>query len=165
MKYRNILQSPFTLALGGGGARGLAHIGVLRALESEGISPSLKVGSSMGAIIGAMYSQLRDSSKVEQLVKELIHTDCFTDLLLDLRSESSQHERHEASKHLAAYLRHGIFLSRVATRAGAIGNSILAHILSLLIKNADIPPIQENLRLRSIDALASHAAQSSRLDN
>ena len=43
----------FTLALGGGGARGWAHIGVARALESEGLTPSRIVGTSMGAIIGA----------------------------------------------------------------------------------------------------------------
>ncbi len=138
-----ILKSPFTLALGGGGARGLAHIGVLRALEDEGSFPSLIVGSSMGAIIGAMYSQLRDSYRVEELVKELLHRDCFTDLRLDLMPESSQHESRRPRRHLVDYLRRGIYLSRVARRAGAIDNSILIHFLSRLFKNEDI----ENTRI------------------
>jgi NTE family protein len=43
----------FTLALGGGGARGWAHIGVARALEERGLRPAKVVGTSMGAIIGA----------------------------------------------------------------------------------------------------------------
>ena len=43
----------FTLALGGGGGRGWAHIGVARALEEAGLRPRLIVGTSMGAIIGA----------------------------------------------------------------------------------------------------------------
>lgn len=43
----------FTLALGGGGARGWAHIGVARALEEAGLRPSRIVGTSMGSIIGA----------------------------------------------------------------------------------------------------------------
>jgi NTE family protein len=43
----------FTLALGGGGGRGWAHIGVARALEEAGLRPSLIVGTSMGAIVGA----------------------------------------------------------------------------------------------------------------
>lgn len=43
----------FTLALGGGGGRGWAHIGVARALEEAGMRPSLIVGTSMGAIVGA----------------------------------------------------------------------------------------------------------------
>jgi NTE family protein len=44
------------LALGCGGARGIAHIGVLKALEEEGIRPDYICGASMGAIVGACYS-------------------------------------------------------------------------------------------------------------
>jgi NTE family protein len=43
----------FTLALGGGGGRGWAHIGVARALEEAGLRPGRIVGTSMGAIVGA----------------------------------------------------------------------------------------------------------------
>ncbi|MDH3270175.1 MAG: patatin-like phospholipase family protein [Gemmatimonadota bacterium] len=50
----------YTLILGGGGARGFAHAGVLRALERLGSRPSAIVGVSMGAIIGAAYSLRRD---------------------------------------------------------------------------------------------------------
>lgn len=46
------------LALGGGGARGLAHIGVLKVLEKENIPIDLITGTSMGAIIGAVYAFL-----------------------------------------------------------------------------------------------------------
>ncbi|MFO8150898.1 MAG: patatin-like phospholipase family protein [Trueperaceae bacterium] len=46
---------PFALVLAGGGARGLAHAGVLRALEHEGLVPAAIVGVSMGAIVGATY--------------------------------------------------------------------------------------------------------------
>jgi predicted acylesterase/phospholipase RssA len=46
-------DEPFTLALGGGGGRGWAHIGVARALDEAGLKPSLVVGTSMGAIVGA----------------------------------------------------------------------------------------------------------------
>lgn len=56
------------LALGGGGARGLAHIGVLKVLEQENIKFDLIVGTSMGAIVGAMYAQLRDAEAVETKV-------------------------------------------------------------------------------------------------
>lgn len=47
---------PFTLVLAGGGARGMAHVGVLRALERAGFVPSAIVGVSMGAIVGATYA-------------------------------------------------------------------------------------------------------------
>src|SRR4030065_706231 len=44
------------LALGGGGARGLAHIGVLKVLDSEKIPIDLIVGTSMGALVGGAYA-------------------------------------------------------------------------------------------------------------
>ena len=45
------------LVLGGGGARGLAHLGVLTALSEEGLAPDLIVGTSFGAIVGAYSGQ------------------------------------------------------------------------------------------------------------
>lgn len=47
---------PFALVLGGGGARGFAHVGVLRALEHRGLAPSALVGVSMGAAVAATYA-------------------------------------------------------------------------------------------------------------
>ncbi len=44
-----------TLVLGGGGMKGLAHVGVLRALEEHGLTPQTVIGSSMGALIGAAW--------------------------------------------------------------------------------------------------------------
>jgi predicted acylesterase/phospholipase RssA len=44
------------LVLSGGGARGLAHIGVLRVLDSLGVRPQVVVGTSMGALVGALYA-------------------------------------------------------------------------------------------------------------
>jgi NTE family protein len=43
------------IALGGGGAKGLAHIGVLKVLQAGGIVPDMLAGTSMGALIGALY--------------------------------------------------------------------------------------------------------------
>lgn len=56
------------LALGGGGARGAAHIGVLKVLTSEGIKPDLVVGNSMGAIIGGLFSAGVKLEDIEKMV-------------------------------------------------------------------------------------------------
>ena len=55
----------FTLALGGGGARGWAHVGVARALEARGLQPRRIVGTSMGAIIGAGLAAGRTPADIE----------------------------------------------------------------------------------------------------
>ena len=44
------------LALGGGAARGFAHIGVIKALESHGIVPDMVIGTSSGSLVGALYA-------------------------------------------------------------------------------------------------------------
>lgn len=54
------------LALSGGGARGLAHIGVLRALEREGISVDYLAGTSMGGVIAAGYAAGMSSADLER---------------------------------------------------------------------------------------------------
>ena len=55
----------FTLALGGGGARGWAHVGVARALDERGLRPSRIVGTSMGAIVGAALASGRTPETIE----------------------------------------------------------------------------------------------------
>lgn len=65
------------LVLSGGGAKGLAHIGVLRVLDSLGIQPDLVVGSSMGAIIGGMYASGYSGREIDSLARELPLADLF----------------------------------------------------------------------------------------
>ena len=55
----------FTLALGGGGARGWAHVGVARALAARGLVPRRIVGTSMGAMIGAALAAGRSPEAIE----------------------------------------------------------------------------------------------------
>jgi len=55
------------LSLGGGGARGYAHIGVLRALEEAQISVDLINGSSIGAIVGGAYALYGDANELEHI--------------------------------------------------------------------------------------------------
>lgn len=59
------------LVLSGGGAKGFAHVGVLRALDSLGIRPDLVVGTSMGAIIGAMYASGYTGREIDSLARRL----------------------------------------------------------------------------------------------
>jgi NTE family protein len=54
------------LALGGGGARGAAHVGVLRVLEEQNIKVDYVAGTSMGAIVGALYALGLSADEIEQ---------------------------------------------------------------------------------------------------
>lgn len=65
------LSSGFTLALGGGGGRGWAHVGVARALDEAGLRPGRIVGTSMGAIVGAGMAAGVTPREMERLAGEI----------------------------------------------------------------------------------------------
>jgi len=67
------------LVLSGGGARGFAHIGVLRVLEELDIAPDLIVGTSMGAVVGGLYASGWSPDEIEELVKTIDWEKIFTD--------------------------------------------------------------------------------------
>ena len=57
------------LALGGGSARGLSHIGVLKVLEQYQLRPQYIAGTSMGAVIGALYAAGYTPEQIEDIAK------------------------------------------------------------------------------------------------
>lgn len=59
------------LALGGGAARGFAHIGVIKVLEKIGIRPDIVVGTSTGSFVGAFYAAGYDGAALEALAEEM----------------------------------------------------------------------------------------------
>jgi NTE family protein len=59
------------LALGGGAARGFAHIGVIKALEAQGIVPDLVVGTSAGSLVGALYAAGNNGFALHKLALEM----------------------------------------------------------------------------------------------
>jgi NTE family protein len=71
------------IALGGGGAKGLAHIGVLEVLEENGIRPDFVAGTSIGSIIGAIYCLHGSASTMRERARKMIHSKEFQDLELD----------------------------------------------------------------------------------
>ena len=59
------------LTLSGGGARGLAHIGILKAMDSAGLKADYITGTSMGGIIGALYAVGYSGNEIEQIVNKI----------------------------------------------------------------------------------------------
>lgn len=67
------------LVLGGGGARGFAHVGVLQVLEENRIPVHAVAGTSMGAVVGSLYAQGKTSSELVQITREIPWTTVFND--------------------------------------------------------------------------------------
>ena len=71
-RLANLQKRKTGLALGGGVARGLAHIGVLEVLQREKIPIDMIAGTSAGAAIGALYAQGTDVSMIESLAIDMV---------------------------------------------------------------------------------------------
>ena len=89
MSQKTLTPHRVGLALSGGGARGIMHIGVLQALEEAGIYPQVLSGTSVGSIIGALYAsgmkpkeilEIALHAKVRQLFKFILPTLGFAKL-------------------------------------------------------------------------------------
>lgn len=65
-------RSPkFGLALGGGAARGFAHVGVIQVLEEAGIKPDLVVGTSAGSVVAAFYASGKDGAQLQKAAETM----------------------------------------------------------------------------------------------
>lgn len=84
------------LALGSGGARGLANLGVIKALEEEKIPINVIAGTSMGSIVGAIYAQRLNYKETEQLILKTIEQANLKGTWLDFLSESFRNQKKES---------------------------------------------------------------------
>lgn len=109
------------LALGCGGVKGVAHIGVLRCLLEHGIAPDCLAGSSMGALIGALYAYTGDIEQVAALFQSL------TDL------------------------RHGAQLIDFATRGGVIKGAKIETFLDSFLAGAEFAELRLPLTVVATD--------------
>ncbi len=78
------------LALGGGAARGLAHIGVLKALEENEIPIDLIVGTSIGALVGGVYATTKSAAATEKRFLDFIFSKEFKRAKFDFLRESRE---------------------------------------------------------------------------
>ncbi|MGO9481378.1 MAG: patatin-like phospholipase family protein [Candidatus Kryptoniota bacterium] len=127
----------YVIALGGGGARGLAHIGVLKVLQREGIKISGVAGTSMGAIVGAMFAYFGDAMEVEELFRKFLssqfHEKFGKTFFLLSENPDTYHEPKKIIKKLG---RSYIYL-KAASRNAVFSGDILKDTLGFLLPDIE----------------------------
>jgi NTE family protein len=120
------------LVLSGGGARGFAHIGVLRVLKELRIPVDFVVGTSMGAVIGGAYAAGRSVEEIEDIVRNTSWENVLADRpardALDFR-------RREEDVALPSRIEFAVTKSGIALPPSAAGNSALEQALTRLLPN------------------------------
>lgn len=131
------MKSKVGLALGGGGARGLAHVGILQVLEEERIPIDVITGTSMGAVIGAMYAQHPDVNRLIQKLESFFASQDYESLgLKHVVPKSNQNP--SLLNQLVKDVTQRIVINIAHSRTGIIKTDRLAEAVALLIDDGNI---------------------------
>lgn len=137
------------IALGGGGARGAAHIGVLQEFDNVGLEIDMLSGVSAGAVIGALYAYSLDAKWVEDHFREIWSSASFNEMssktfLLNGASNSSASG---IKKSLIDHVHALISLHRIAL----ISNDQLREVLEMLVPVKTFEELKIPLKIVSTD--------------
>jgi NTE family protein len=108
------------LALGGGGARGLAHIGVLSVLEKEGVAVDMIAGTSMGAIIGAAYACGVTPKELEKKAADYLASPAFRSSIIHSLAPSRNGDKPGPAGRIFRFFKSGFHRTRTLFKPGAI---------------------------------------------
>ena len=122
------------LALGGGAARGLSHIGVLEAFEQNGISIDCIAGTSMGAIIGAMYAVQPDAAAVKRKFISFLASKAFQESRFDFMAQKDL-EQTGIFNRLSHFARKSLFYTLLMTRRSFIEQETTSENFAILIED------------------------------
>jgi len=134
---RNPFELKLGLALGGGAARGLAHVGVLRALERGGIRVHAIAGTSMGAIVGGAFAATRNAAELETRVREVLDSEEFQQSRLQFLKETKR-QRGGLFFSVANLVRRGIFFGLSNLRESFLSAEEIAKSLETIIPDVTI---------------------------
>jgi NTE family protein len=128
-----MIKPKIGLALGGGGARGFAHIGALKVFEKENLPIDVIVGSSMGAIVGAAYCLNTDVKAIEKNMRKLVNSKCIKKLESTFADEKLKDDDKL------------ILLKKLATQVRDVYLWNLSAIKGCVIEQTEIEEVIENL--------------------
>ncbi len=120
------------LVLGGGGARGLGHIGVLKALKKHSIPIHMVAGTSIGAVIGAMYAATLDPHWIENKFKEFIESEAYKKIGLHRLVPTSQ-PNISIFQMAATYMKNQIIINLANERLGILKQERLSEIIDFML--------------------------------
>lgn len=129
------------LALGGGGAKGLAHIGVLQALEEEKIPIDLIAGTSMGALVAGVYALYPQSDMVIRKFRDYLASKTFQKTNPEFLHD---HVDKEISKfegifqRFSRFIKKGFFYSQSLAKKSAISEEIFQQNMEMLLDDVEI---------------------------
>ena len=143
------------LALGGGGARGVAHTGVLMELEKAGIPIDIIAGTSIGAVVGGMYAINPDAEDIREKMLGFFSSRNFENLRVNIAQSSKSDERRGLLKRLAQTMRKSIFFGISITSLSYLSEEALSKEVAQLIPDVDFSETKIPFSCGATDLIAN----------
>jgi NTE family protein len=125
------------LALGGGAARAFSHIGVLEGLTNYGIPIDVITGTSMGAIIGAMYATQPDVTAIKKRFADYIKSEEFDESGFNFFKELDSHDEGILAE-MGRMARRGLFNALMVTKTALVNEKTAASSYAYLIDDLNV---------------------------
>lgn len=137
---KQMMKEKTGLVLGGGGARGLAHLGAIDVLTKKGIVPDLVVGTSIGSIVGAIYAASGDAGEALNRVHDYFTCDCYTSIKFDFLKQTEEDKQNDGLlDSLSRYLQKKFFYNVVlANQQSFVSTETYLENINFLIDDIDI---------------------------
>jgi len=126
------------LALGGGGARGFAHIGAIKVLEREGISPDIIVGTSVGSIVGGALASGMTVEQVEERAYAFLESELYASSELKAMGDAESGEEQRLSRRIQSYFKTKIRLVSALYKPGILPMSDMEEFIEYFIPDIRI---------------------------
>ena len=140
------------LALGGGGARGACHIGVLKSLERKGIIPDIISGTSAGSMIGAMYASHANADIIEEKYTAHVNGEDFKDL--GFRYIPNNEKDDSVFSQVFKQMKNQYILMVSSTRKSLVKNERLAKAANNLFANSQFSDLKIPLIVTATDLIS-----------
>jgi NTE family protein len=124
------------LVLGGGGARGLAHVGVINVLQREGIPIHYVAGSSMGALIGGVFAQHPESNVLDKKVRSFLKGPRFRKLGVNNFKKKAEKDPDDVLRQLTHRVRRQLIINLAANRLALLKAERLTIAITSLLENS-----------------------------
>jgi NTE family protein len=139
------------LVLGGGGARGLAHVGILKVFQENDIKIDVITGTSIGALIGGLYAQNPDAEWVEDRVCTFIKSDKFKQAGKNYFRHQRNFEPQDLLQQLTREIKKRVVINLAAHRKSLMKGERLKLAVSELIQEGMIEETQIPFACSSTD--------------
>jgi NTE family protein len=143
------------LALGGGGARGLAHIGVLKVFEKEHLPVDIIVGTSIGALVGGAYAAGMGSDAIEKRLEEYLESPEFQSSAIKAFEEAHTREGAEGiTQKIQNYFRNRYYMVQALLKPGILSNEEFKNTIDYFIPDIQIEDTQIPFRAVATDLVS-----------